>query len=293
MQEISSSDAWSLFLYAMKSPATREKYTGRLGKFFEFLGLQGTTMEEKSRVFAEKGRGNADWVFNSVLRFMQLQRERAEKKEISAGTIRNYLKAIKLFCEMNDIPVSWKKITRGLPKSRRFAEDRAPTIEEIRKVTEFPDRRIKGVVYTMCSSGMRLEGWEYLKWGHVAPIERDGKLVAAKITVYPGDPEEYFSFITPEAYNAIKDWMAYREKAGEKISKDSWVMRDLWAIRKGCISGFISSPKQLKAAGVKRMVEDALWTQGLRTRLPSGKRRHEFQASHGFRKWFLSRARSN
>jgi hypothetical protein len=46
------------------------------------------------------------------------------------------VKAIKLFCEISDIPVSWKKISRGLPKTRRYADDRAPTIEEIQKISE-------------------------------------------------------------------------------------------------------------------------------------------------------------
>jgi hypothetical protein len=35
---------------------------------------------------------------------------------------------------MSDISVPWKKIARGLPKIRRFANDRAPTIEEIGQV---------------------------------------------------------------------------------------------------------------------------------------------------------------
>ena len=39
------------------------------------------------------------------------------------------MKAIKLFCEMSDIPVSWKKISRGLPKTRTDADNRAPTIK--------------------------------------------------------------------------------------------------------------------------------------------------------------------
>ena len=42
-------------------------------------------------------------------------------------------------------PFSWKKITRGLPKGRKAADDRAPTIEEIRKIVEYPDRRIKPI----------------------------------------------------------------------------------------------------------------------------------------------------
>jgi hypothetical protein len=37
------------------------------------------------------------------------------------------------------------------------------------------------------------------------------------------------------------------------------------------------------------LIEDALWIQGLRKNLEQGKRRHEFQAAHGLRKWFKTR----
>ena len=47
---------------------------------------------------------------------------------------------------MADIAIPWKKITRGLPIGRRYADDRIPTIEEIRKISEYPDRRIKAIV---------------------------------------------------------------------------------------------------------------------------------------------------
>jgi hypothetical protein len=52
----------------------------------------------------------------------------------------------------------------------------------------------------MASSGIRLEAWGYLHWKDIQPIERQGKVIAAKIIVYAGDDEEYFSFITAEAY---------------------------------------------------------------------------------------------
>jgi hypothetical protein len=141
----------------------------------------------------------------------------------------------------------------------------------------------------MASSGMRLEAWNYLRWSHIKPIERDGKVIAAKLTVYAGDPEEYFTFITPEAYHALSSWMTFRKDSGEDITPKSWVMRDLWDTKKGCIQHFVTIPKKLRATGVKRLVEDALWTQGLRTKLPDGKRRHEFQANHGFRKFFKTK----
>jgi len=64
----------------------------------------------------------------------------------------------------------------------------------------------------MASSGIRLGAWDFIQWKHIEPINRDGKIVAAKIVVYPGDDEEYFSFITPEAYYQLEGWVKYRIK---------------------------------------------------------------------------------
>ncbi|HKG31673.1 MAG TPA: hypothetical protein VKA91_10410, partial [Nitrososphaeraceae archaeon] len=138
----SSSDPYSLFLYAMNSPVTRDRYTSRLKRFFSFIGIEGMSIEERCRDFIERANIDHDWVFRSVMSFIHLLKERAYRKEITGSTIRNYVKAIKLFTEMNDILISWKKLTRGLPKGRKWADDRAPTLEEIRKIVEYPDRRI-------------------------------------------------------------------------------------------------------------------------------------------------------
>ena len=141
----------------MNAAQTRETYITRLDRFFRFINLQGNTIQERCRSFAEIAKkDNNKWVLNNVLRFLQIYKEKVEKKEISGATLRNYVKSIKLFCEMNDILIPWKKITRGLPKGRKFADDRAPTIEEIHRLIEYPDRRIKAMVYTMASSGIRL-----------------------------------------------------------------------------------------------------------------------------------------
>lgn len=84
---------------------------------------------------------------------MHIHRQRVDRREISASTLINYIKPIKLFCEQLEISLPWKRIRRGLPRGRRYANDRVPTIEEIRKIIEYPDRRIKSIVYTMASSG--------------------------------------------------------------------------------------------------------------------------------------------
>ena len=59
------------------------KIPKRLGKFFDYIGLEGITLEEKSRLFVNlaKNEGNV-WIFNNILKFMQFQLDRFNKKEI-------------------------------------------------------------------------------------------------------------------------------------------------------------------------------------------------------------------
>ena len=141
----------------------------------------------------------------------------------------------------------------------------------------------------MASSGIRVGSWDYLKWKHIIPIQKNGQVIAAKLIVYAGENDEYFTFISAEAYNELEKWKEYRIQSGESVEVNSWVMRNIWNTKKGYTRGLVSAPVKLKSEGVKRLVEDALWTQGLRKKLDSNKKRHEFQTDHGLRKWFKTR----
>ncbi len=296
--EISATEPYQDFLFAMNSPVTRERYSTRLRSFFVHIGIEGTTMEERCRKFVQKVKeseenGNSKWAYASVVKFLQHQKDRYDKKEIAGSTVRGYYKAVKLFAEVNDILLPWSKIKRGLPRGRHYADDRIPTLDEIRKLVEYPDRRMKAIIFTMASSGIRLGAWDYLKWGHIKPIIRNEQTVAARITVYAGENDQYYSYITPEALKALQEWMEYRRQSGEQITPDSWVMRDLWDTGFPSGGGFATAPKKLKASGVKRLMERALWAQGIRKKLPTGKRRHEFSANHSFRKYFHTMCHSS
>jgi hypothetical protein len=83
--------------------------------------------------------------------------------------------------------------------------------------------------------------------------------------------------------------MNFRKESGEAVEKGSWLMRNLWDVTTPRGKGVVTVPKKLKSSGVKRLVERALWAQGVRNTLTAGRRRHEFQADHGFRKWFKTR----
>ena len=44
---------------------------------------------------------------------------------------------------MSDLILPWKKITRGLSKGRKYADDRPPTIEQIRRIIQYLTEGLK------------------------------------------------------------------------------------------------------------------------------------------------------
>jgi hypothetical protein len=87
--------------------------------------------------------------------------------------------------------------------------------------------------------------------------------------------------------------MEFRASYGERIEGDSWLMRDIWQttnIHYGAKLGLATHSKPLKSSGVKRIIERALWEQGIRQPLQQGKKRHEWKAAHGLRKFFKTHA---
>jgi hypothetical protein len=283
-------NAYLLFVLAMRSPQTKQKYIQRFGYFLDFIQIgtekeKITPVEARCNMLAELAKSDYEWLVTCIFNYLQLLKSRVESKEIKASTLRNNIKPIKLFLEQIDIDIPWKKLLR----ERKYANDRAPKLEEIIRISEYPDRRIKSSIYTMVSSGIRVGAWDYLKWKDILPIARNGKVIAAKIKIYSEEEEEYFSFITPEAFDSLDNWMKYRKDCGENINENSWLMRNLWDVTTPKGKGIVTFPKKLKSTGVKRLIENALWAQRVRIKLESGKKRHEFQADHGFRKWFKTR----
>jgi hypothetical protein len=72
------SDPYSLFIFAINSPLTKEKYVPRLNRFFDFINLQGT-IQERCKAFVEKSRDEPSWVVGCVIKFLQMNKERVER----------------------------------------------------------------------------------------------------------------------------------------------------------------------------------------------------------------------
>ena len=289
-------DPLQQFTYALRASETKRQYPNRLKVSMDFVRLEGS-IKQQAKMLKEKIHNDRDWFRVSLVRFFEFQKERARGNDIAYSTISNYYKAIKLFVEMNfDNPVvNWKKISKGIPSGRKAANDRAPTVEELRRLSEYPDRRMKPIIYLMASTGIRLGAFDTLKWKDITPIFENNEIIAAKLMVYPGDNENYFTFMTPEAYDSIKEWMNYRAPHGEKITGESWLMRDLWQTTEmnyGAKFGVATYPKQLKSLGIKSLIERALKAQGLVKPLSKEKkeRRRERKGAHGMRKYYQTNA---
>ncbi|MEE9459974.1 MAG: hypothetical protein V3V84_09480, partial [Candidatus Bathyarchaeia archaeon] len=265
---------------ALDSSVTRDAYERRLRRFFNDVSL-------KADKFVSKAKSDPKWAEKLITDYMLKQKQRVLNKEIEASSLANSRKPLKLLLEMNDVSgINWKKISRFMPKERKYALDRAPTYDELRLLLENSELRFQAILLTMVSSGIRIGSWDYLDWGHIEPLKKAGEIVAAKLRVYAGDAEEYMTFITPEAYKKLEQYIQLRVEHGEKITQASPVIRDRWDTVRGGYVGEVKTPLRLKSSGVKRLFEDALWKFGLRK---EKKKRHEFSI-HSVRKFFKTRA---
>src|SRR5919112_2434322 len=109
-----------LFRAAIKSAATRDAYERRLIGFLKKMDAASPD------AFVESAKNNPVLIENKVIAFLSSECKRADCGEISAGTINNWVKAARLFLDMSDVQLNWKKIRRVLPRARRYALDRVP-----------------------------------------------------------------------------------------------------------------------------------------------------------------------
>jgi hypothetical protein len=96
--------------YASSPPAIDQYFKDieeKAQSWFDKVRCMAKT-ELKTETFTDvnndRGKTDPNWAFNRIMGFLQFQKERVEKREITGATLRNFVKAIKLFCEMSDIP---------------------------------------------------------------------------------------------------------------------------------------------------------------------------------------------
>src|ERR1700739_4736955 len=121
------------FLDWRLAPLTKQQYVIRLHMFFDYLGLKGD-LDKQSRKFLIRARRDVEWAEKGLKYFIREKKAMVDEGQLAGASIRNFYKPVRLFCRVHKITLSWDMITNTIPTGRRFANDRAPTKEEVEKI---------------------------------------------------------------------------------------------------------------------------------------------------------------
>lgn len=263
------SDAMLNFVRGIDSHATRQIYVHSVKRMLKFASK---TPEELLKMEAKE-------LEDLLMDYITFEKNNG----VSRGLIRVRLAAAKKFFKRNRKTLDWDIVSETIGKGRKVAEDRAYTHEEIHKAVSIAHPREKVIMLLMASTGMRRGALPLLRKGDLKPVEN-----LYKIIVYRNDPEQYFTFCTPECRQAIDDYFAFRAGANEKIKDTSFVIRtDFSPFRPSAVN-----PRPVKERIINDVVEKCLVRASVRKRivLTEGVRackiRHEVKITHGFRKFF-------
>jgi hypothetical protein len=286
----SRNDPYQLFLDSIRSPSTERRYKNLLYTFLKLIPNQfyintlGKTPKDRdaktlAKFFVELSRKDMDMCSDIIATYIKEDRKRVESGEISSQTIPNHIKPIKVLLDANRIPIHWKSLNKLLPRREAKSKDRAYTKDEIQKMLGVTNDITDKVIILMFSSGgFRLEAWDYFTWKDVIFFKNsDGSYKGAALRIYSGDPESYFTFVTPETCKALE---IYRENWKKDIG--TYPKPDDPLIKT------VATPmiRRLAQKGVRKRIDKIVSDIGLRPQLPPGVRRHEVQLDHGFRKYF-------
>ena len=140
------------------------------------------------------------------------------------SAIHNYTAAVLAFYKINDIVLDVTRINKFIPAQKKVKKDRAYTHEEISKLLETADERMRVIILLMASSGIRVGALPLLR---LRNLDNQN----SKVTVYENDREEYIAFITPECKKAIDSYLDFRSRYGEKVDKSSFLLREQFDIK--------------------------------------------------------------
>jgi len=285
----SRNDPYQLFLDSIRTSSTKRRYKNLLYTFLKLipnqlyidsLGKKPRDREAKTlaKFFVELARADLDVASNVIAAYIKEDKKQVEQGKISSQTVPNHIKPIKVLLDANRIPIHWKSLNKLLPRRESKSKDRAYTREEIQKMLEVTnDITDKVIILLFSSGGFRLEAWDYFTWKDVIFFKDGDSYKGASLLIYRGDPESYFTFITPEACKALD---LYRENWKADIGRypkpDDPLIK---SIRFPVI-------RRLNQKGVRKRIDKIVSDIGLRPTLPIGKKRHEVQLDHGFRKYF-------
>jgi integrase len=200
-------------------------------------------------------------------------KRRVEAGTLSANTLPTMIFGVKAFMDANNIDLKWNKIFKYFPESVKRTGAGQWTTEQIKMMLEADniDRRDKALILFLASSGVRIGALTDLKIKHLVLFES-----CYCVTVYANTKDEYFTFITPEAKDALDSYIEQRKTNGEPLTENSAVFR----------TDYNNAPRSLSKAALQSIINRILHRAKLRQKGIGKYQRYETQIDTGFRKHF-------
>jgi integrase len=271
-QQLSNQIAYINFINAIKSPATRNKYSYLFEEYLKYLDINNNTNLEN---LLSK---NVRTIENDIVKYII---DLKKNKGLSYSSLNTKLAAIYLFYTMNDVIINRKKLGKYLGEHIKTIKDRGYTISEIKKIIDTCGLKYKIAVTIMASCGCRIGAIPNLT---KSSLKYHEKYQLYQITFYENTKEEYYSFVSPECSNYIREYLNFRERSGEKLNDNSPLIRDDFVVDDLL---HIENPKFLSLDAYHKYLKFALVRAGIRS-LTSSKKRKEISLNHGFRKFAMT-----
>jgi Phage integrase family len=145
---------------------------------------------------------------------------------------------------------------------------RSYTKEEIRKLLSVADPRDRCIILLMASSGIRVGAIQILKLKFIRRLDSGIGL----LTVYPESKNSvYIALVTPEFLASLDEYLNYRKSQGEKITNESWLIRDKFAT----FSRKTNKPTPISVISLSKQMRFLIRKAGL-----------PFEELHSLRKFF-------
>lgn len=205
------------------------------------------------------------------------------KQRVNPNSVPTYYYPIQSFLECNEIELKWKKIRRLFPAKVKKTGKQAWSTEDIRRMLSVTNNlRNKALILFLASSAVRIGAIEELKIRNLLEMPLNCKAIC----VYEDSIEEYWTLITPEASQALENYLNKRKQDGEHVTSESPLFRTSYTK--------VTSPVQrLSVRGASETILRILRKAGLRNNEEKKNGRYNKMPDHAFRKRVITILKSN
>jgi len=275
--EFTKIESVNRYLKKAKSPATHRNWKYSLYDFFKFVKIHPDD-------FIKIDNSTKEDLIESYVDHLK---ERVKRNEINPNIIITQVTPIKkflIFNRIDGISDAWVRIKANFPDRKRSLDEKYDEVELQRmyNIADFREKALLGLFLSAVRKGAVKE----LKIKDIKPIED-----WAAIRVYAGTNEEYHTFVTPQAYKSIMDYLDFRKRNGEEITPDSPIIRK--EFRPECAGvrtdahGKKRFPEPIHSdSGIALIIVNLARRAGVSTNSHNFKTRHKTMSCHGFRKYF-------